>query len=149
VRRLHVEIEQVLSEGDPVFEIEFGDGEEVFPVGYTEVIPADWRLPTLRQLTVARAYIVQPPDEEVRASMVCKDCGRNVIAIEEYAYMVTPEVWAQTGLERTGGFLCLEHLEARLGRKTVPQDFPDDIPLNSGTLVPQSPALASRIHPDR
>lgn len=58
---------------------------------------------------------------------VCKDCSANTLHIDEY-YMLTDEVWASIYKKRRG-MLCIGCVEARLGRKLVPEDFAD-VPLN-------------------
>jgi hypothetical protein len=37
--------------------------------------------------------------------------------------MLKDTVWAETGLGPDGGVLCLDHIEARLGRRLQPDDF--------------------------
>ena len=65
----------------------------------------------------------------------CIDCGRKVwgdLGInpnkmpadhELTAYEVLTQVWKETGLEFSGGFLCITHLEERIGRNLTPTDF--------------------------
>ena len=62
---------------------------------------------------------------------LCADCGVDTIPDEpdfdcEW-YTVHDHIWAQVGLGR--GFLCIGCLEARIGRRLQPEDFPD-VPVN-------------------
>jgi hypothetical protein len=69
------------------------------------------------------------PDCDVDCKpFVCVDCSINTMHIDEY-YMVTDEIWDDTGLTSNGGMLCIGCLEARLGRKLTARDF-SDVPLN-------------------
>ncbi len=64
---------------------------------------------------------------EQRGSWLCWDCGVNT---ESEYYMVHDAVW-RAGSEGVpehpdgewGGMLCIGCLEARLGRRLVPEDF--------------------------
>jgi hypothetical protein len=50
-------------------------------------------------------------------------------------FMLVSEVWALTGLSRTGGVLCIGCTERRVGRELAPDDF-------DGTLGTNRPSLA-------
>lgn len=65
---------------------------------------------------------------------MCKDCGIDTspFGIDEY-YMVHDEVWEQSGMDGLGGMLCLECLEARIGRYLEVADF-TNIPMNKPIL---------------
>lgn len=52
----------------------------------------------------------------------CRDCRIDVIDADEW-YMVNNDVWAQTGLGKQDGYLCLDCLEHRLGRPVLNGDF--------------------------
>jgi hypothetical protein len=57
----------------------------------------------------------------------CFDCGTPTCpdgAAWEY-YMVTNDLWAASGMQHTGGYLCVGCLEGRIGRQLTPEDFPD------------------------
>jgi len=58
----------------------------------------------------------------------CADCKESVFLLREDAYMVTDRVWATSGGGK--GVLCIGCLEERIGRRLVPEDFPEDVPLN-------------------
>lgn len=67
-----------------------------------------------------------PPEEE---DFKCEDCSADTIEIHEY-YMVHDAVWnAVVPAAQKHIFLCVGCLETRLGRRLVPDDFPD-VPLN-------------------
>lgn len=51
----------------------------------------------------------------------CIDCDMNLFL--EY-FTVNDDVWAQTQLGRTDGFLCIGCVERRIGRRLRPGDFP-------------------------
>jgi hypothetical protein len=55
-------------------------------------------------------------------------------------YIVTDEVWKQSGLEGWGGCLCIGCLEKRISRRLKPADFPDH-PFNK---MPGSKRLLKR-----
>lgn len=65
----------------------------------------------------------------------CHDCRIETLHLEpprrSEFYMVTDEVWAAAGMGKVDGCLCIGCLEARIGRRLVPDDFPADIPMNS------------------
>jgi hypothetical protein len=52
----------------------------------------------------------------------CLDCGRNVTASGQRCSL-KDEVWARTGLGPWDGVLCLECIEARIGRDLDLADF--------------------------
>lgn len=58
----------------------------------------------------------------------CLDCDYNTLP-DEY-YSVDDRVWEQTGLGSHDGFLCIGCIEARIGRRLKPYDFPD-FPINT------------------
>jgi len=64
----------------------------------------------------------------------CLDCGADTLALGEW-YLVNNDVWAEAmGAPpdvrfAPRGFLCIEHLEARLGRRLTAVDF-TDVPIN-------------------
>jgi hypothetical protein len=72
---------------------------------------------------------------------------------EDEIYMVHRQLWKQAGMQPWGGCLCIGCLEARLGRRLQPFDFPNH-PLNwvpgsvrlqmrraGASIIEQSPAL--------
>jgi len=81
--------------------------------------PGDWR----------------PPPHWQIPGLPCHDCGRRTTADGGLAdglggrefYVVHDDVWPIGGLD---GFLCVECLECRIGRRLVPGDFPD-VPANA------------------
>ena len=75
----------------------------------------------------------------------CRDCGLDTLEAGEY-YMVHREVWELTGLEGSGGMLCIGCLESRLGRRLIPGDFMT-CPLNhdGAGLTDQSDRLRNRL----
>lgn len=81
----------------------------------------------------------------------CHDCGADTLPTADdgplaETYMVSDEVWSAAGgpdevtPERaavsggSGFFLCIGCLEARIGRRLVPDDFPD-VPINDPSHV--------------
>jgi excisionase family DNA binding protein len=54
--------------------------------------------------------------------MRCLDCKRDVSKAGHY-YMVSDALWAESGLAKDGGQLCLDCLEARIGRPLADSDF--------------------------
>jgi hypothetical protein len=56
-------------------------------------------------------------------------------------YTVHDHVWKAAGMERLGGCVCVGCLEARLGRKLIPDDFPRDRVFNQ---FPGTPRLLER-----
>jgi hypothetical protein len=58
-------------------------------------------------------------------------------------YTVRHAVWKASGMKPDGGCLCVGCLEQRLGRKLMPEDFPDDYSFNSPTM-PGTERLLSR-----
>jgi hypothetical protein len=59
----------------------------------------------------------------------CIDCNVNTRKINEY-YMVTSKIWREAKLKYNDGMVCLECLEARLGRTLKREDFQLDLPIN-------------------
>jgi hypothetical protein len=68
-----------------------------------------------------------------RSNRHCVDCGVCTIKLQEY-YMVRHELWAQAGMDRNGGMLCINCLEHRLGRTLIASDFLD-VPLNKADQI--------------
>jgi hypothetical protein len=64
------------------------------------------------------------PKHGTKARGLCRSCRFDTIEGHEY-YMVTDKVWAQSGLPKLGGMLCIGCLEAHIGRPLVRQDFTD------------------------
>lgn len=75
--------------------------------------------------------------------MNCADCAKVVVEqtgdVENY--LVHDDVWASAGLQPTDGFLCVECLEARLGRKLTGADLRLDVPINSPNVMRDTPRL--------
>lgn len=76
------------------------------------------------------------------ARFKCVDCAHDTMQ-NEY-YMVTDEVWAQSGLDKRDGMLCIGCLEGRIGRELVPSDFPD-FPINCVSFNHKSQRLLQRM----
>lgn len=55
-----------------------------------------------------------------KTKMDCADCGVNTVRVGHY-YMVHNYVWAESDAGK--GLLCLDCLEARLGRPLEAEDF--------------------------
>lgn len=72
----------------------------------------------------------EPTREQLRARFFCLDCGldTSMRGACEY-YTLLSHVWADTGLGRDDGMLCIGCVETRLGRELTPDDF-SDCPLN-------------------
>jgi hypothetical protein len=64
----------------------------------------------------------------------CVDCGTETLPTDGFRhsewYIVADEVWADAGITKLGGCLCIGCLEERIGRQLTAADFPDDIPVN-------------------
>lgn len=60
-------------------------------------------------------------DNEIRKHFYCADCGYDTFH-NEY-YMVHDHIWAQAGMDKQGGMLCIGDLERRTGRKLNYTDF--------------------------
>jgi hypothetical protein len=73
----------------------------------------------------AHTVIVIRRSEKHEGNWLCRDCGVDTVAIGEY-YMVNNDVWLSAGMQigSAKGMLCIGCLEARLGRKLTPSDFP-------------------------
>ena len=66
--------------------------------------------------------------EQLARWRYCFDCG-----VEWPAdYQVTDLLWAEAGLAPKEGRLCLSCLGTRLGRLLTIEDFPAEIPVNTG-----------------
>ncbi len=66
---------------------------------------------------------------KVDLGFICLDCSLNTLLEPYQYYMVHDEVWDQTGIIGYGGMLCIECLEARIGRDLEASDF-TNIPMN-------------------
>jgi hypothetical protein len=73
----------------------------------------------------------------------CRDCGAETSMLGEY-YMVTDEVWQQSGLTHNGDMLCIGSLEAHLGRRLRAADF-TWCPLNFEKALLGSERLRDRL----
>lgn len=58
-----------------------------------------------------------------RRKFLCLDCKVDTGKIGEH-YMLIDSTWHLTGLQKFG-MLCIEHVEARIGRKLIGKDFND------------------------
>jgi hypothetical protein len=109
--------------------------------------------------------IIRPTDiASITESWSCIDCGintapgcpdgptlrRELVLKREVpiyfddnteVYAVRDRVWKQARMKPFDGCLCIQCLEARLGRKLKPKDFPPDDELN---VLPGSPRLLNR-----
>jgi len=111
-------------------------GEDLTPLlRLLRHLRSDWRADMEARLTVALQEALQP-------IIPCADCEVDVFEIDE-RFMVNDQVWAAAGLEPDSGWMCVECLEARLGRELVADDFAD-LPMNAPDY-PHSPRLADRI----
>lgn len=72
----------------------------------------------------------------------CIDCNDNTFFKGEY-YMIHNQIWNSVA---QNGMLCIQCLEARLGRQLNSSDF-TEYPINFGSF-PQSDLLYSRIYSD-
>ena len=72
----------------------------------------------MSQERLFHAPSVAPP--RIELSRFCGDCDADVWEIEEKQYSVRDEVWP---IHPEGGVLCIGCLEARIGRRLVPDDF--------------------------
>ena len=52
---------------------------------------------------------------------LCMDCGVNTSTVREF-YMLRDEIWLRAA-DSVNGMLCIECVEARLGRRLRPSDF--------------------------
>jgi hypothetical protein len=77
-----------------------------------------------------------------RKKFLCLDCGIDTGKSGEH-YMLIDETWKLTGLGKFG-MLCVEHVEARIGRKLVPDDFNDSYLNNFRTGI-KSARLSDRM----
>jgi hypothetical protein len=73
----------------------------------------------------------------------CADCRKSVgkKTGDVESYMVHDSVWASAGMEPLGGGLCVNCLEARLGRSLTGADFPTDKPINFPGVMRDTPQL--------
>ena len=51
----------------------------------------------------------------------CHDCGKDTFANDKDYYMVKDDLWKEHGVGK--GFLCIDCLEQRLGRKLELEDI--------------------------
>jgi hypothetical protein len=79
-----------------------------------------------------------------RCRFLCVDCDRCVDAIDEYAYMVTDELWQSLRVS-TDAMLCIGCLERRVGRELEPDDFSPVLLNVEGTGMPRSDRLRARL----
>jgi len=77
-----------------------------------------------------------------RRKFLCVDCGVDTGKIHEH-YFVHTDLWLQV-MPTVNGMLCVEHLEARLGRKLVATDF-TTATINSPRFEPKSQRLMERL----
>jgi hypothetical protein len=94
--------------------------------------------PTLNELRDALQRMIR-----IEKSFHCLDCGVHTAEAGEY-YMVQNHIWKSAGLEYDGGMVCIGCLEARIGRKLLPEDFPN-YPVNDPGSRSKSERLISRI----
>ena len=78
--------------------------------------------------------------KEAEISLLLEGKSPAVFGPDTEMYIVTDEVWGQSGLEGWGGCLCIGCLEKRIGRRLKPADFPDH-PFNQ---MPGSKRLLKR-----
>jgi hypothetical protein len=76
----------------------------------------------------------------------CADCSVDTHSIGE-DYMVGHSIWAQAGIGRHDGYLCIGCLEQRLGRKLARSDF-IDVPINTMGKFYRSDRLRDRLSGD-
>jgi hypothetical protein len=77
-----------------------------------------------------------------RKRFLCLDCGVDTGKIHEH-YFVQTDLWLSAVGSKTG-MLCVEHLEARMGRRLVPDDFPD-VSINNPKYEAKSNRLLERM----
>jgi hypothetical protein len=63
--------------------------------------------------------------KEAEISLLLSGGSPFTIGPDTEMYIVTDEVWKQSGLDGWGGCLCISCLEKRIGRRLKPVDFPD------------------------
>ena len=99
-------------------------------------------------MTAAGSSGAAAPDLVVSdADFLCVDCGEQTL-LREY-YMVTREVWEQTGFVGHDGMLCVGCLEGRIGRPVTAGDLtacPVNVPMphDSPRLVELKKAMLDR-----
>lgn len=74
----------------------------------------------------------------------CLDCEVDLVEIEE-KFMVRDEVWAAAQLRPESGWICIECLEARLGRRLTRDDFKQDVGMTTLEHYPRSERLKDRL----
>lgn len=80
-------------------------------------------------------------------SCLCRNCIVDVGKINEYAYVVTSEIWSKVAPDDTdsmGYYLCVTCLERRLGRELLAGDF-TAFPLNWLPCFVRSKKLSERL----
>lgn len=77
-----------------------------------------------------------------RRKFKCLDCGIDTSRANEL-YMLVDNTWMLTGLGPEG-MLCIEHVEARIGRELSSVDFNNSY-LNNFRTNPKSMRLISRM----
>jgi hypothetical protein len=95
----------------------------------------------------AHLCMLRRPAADSMDKYQCLDCRENTCRLDEY-YMVRHALWESAVPERRG-FLCIGCLEARVGRRLTPDDFPD-LPCNrtdgdSRFTTTKSPRLLDRL----
>lgn len=109
----------------------------------------------------------------MRPDFNCVDCGIDVLVINEYSYMVTDKVWEDADMPRpskqaceiacllfeaeliskkqlerhldSGGKLCIECLEKRIGRELTVNDFNLNVPITIMGATHGSDRLRDRL----
>jgi hypothetical protein len=109
--------------------------------------PRRWALARLLQSAFVTPLARELGDASAHAlsyltRTACFDCGRDLDTIGEFAYCVTPAVWAAAVLAHEAA-ACVRCLERRLGRRLEPDDF-SDAPIN-GWAWQQTSQLRQRI----
>lgn len=77
-----------------------------------------------------------------RRKFKCMDCGVDTGKIHEH-YFIHTELWLKA-TDSIKGMLCIEHLEARLGRKLNRNDF-TDASINNPKFEDKSQRLMDRL----
>jgi hypothetical protein len=72
----------------------------------------------------------------------CLDCTTDEPVTDWY--MVVEAVWQETGLASDGGCLCINHLEARIGRELIAADLAD-LPINNPQHYQDEPDTNPRL----
>lgn len=72
---------------------------------------------------------------------LCVDCRVHTGYLGDY-YMVRDEIWEKHGCG--AGMLCIECLEARIGRELTSTDFTEAL-VNKGVMTRRSDLMVSRV----